>query len=336
MLIKLSSDVTIAGAEIDGNGEDGVMVHGATGAVILDNQIHDNSVVNPGNYDGVRLLDYTSGSYSQTTGSLWPVTDTTIRGNAIYNSGAPLMEDGISLEADGSRVVRLAANSFDNLAGADLNLGDATVKDATDMPPDGTSGIDRLIGAGGDDRFTGAAGNDYIDGGDGSDEASYGGTLDRYDIIFLDDGSLVVRDRGEPSGGDGIDVVMNVERLVFDGEAYAVSDLQVRDKSFDFAFFDFRGGDDDDVFIGSVEADSLDGGGGRDTLVGGDGDDRYVIDDAFDLVVERAAGGTDGVVASVNFTLADHVEDLDLSGPAFWDAATRSTTTLSEPRVSTN
>ena len=143
-------------------------------------------------------------------------------------------------------------------------------------------------------------------------------SLDRYDVIFLNDGSLIVRDRGNPSGGDGIDVVANVERLVFDGTAYAVSDLRGRDKSFNFAFFDFKGGADDDVFIGSVEADRLDGGEGRDTLVGGNGDDLYIVDDGLDGVVERAAGGVDTVVASVDVTLADHVEDLNLSGSAFW------------------
>ncbi|WP_207062718.1 calcium-binding protein, partial [Motiliproteus sp. SC1-56] len=62
--------------------------------------------------------------------------------------------------------------------------------------------------------------------------------------------------------------------------------------------------------------DILDGGLGADTMTGGNGDDTYYVDNAGDQVVENANQGTDTVIASVNHTLADYVENLTLSGSA--------------------
>ncbi len=62
--------------------------------------------------------------------------------------------------------------------------------------------------------------------------------------------------------------------------------------------------------------DELDGGTGADTMTGGDGNDTYYVDDAGDVVIEQPGGGTDTVVASIDITLADNVENLILDGAA--------------------
>jgi Ca2+-binding RTX toxin-like protein len=69
-----------------------------------------------------------------------------------------------------------------------------------------------------------------------------------------------------------------------------------------------------DTLNGLGGNDTLDGGAGDDTLIGGFGDDLYVVDSAADVVGEGPDGGTDTVLAFVNFTLAANAEKLQLAG----------------------
>lgn len=70
--------------------------------------------------------------------------------------------------------------------------------------------------------------------------------------------------------------------------------------------------------------DSIDGGAGADYMDGGVGNDTYYVDtwsdNAWipddDQVIEAAGAGTDQVFASVNYRLADNVENLTLAGIA--------------------
>ena len=68
-----------------------------------------------------------------------------------------------------------------------------------------------------------------------------------------------------------------------------------------------------DTLIGNAGNDLLDGGTGIDTMEGGSGDDRYFVDNVSDRVVENFNSGFDTVVASFDFTLSDHVENLELT-----------------------
>lgn len=71
-----------------------------------------------------------------------------------------------------------------------------------------------------------------------------------------------------------------------------------------------------DALRGNEGSDVLDGGAGADTLEGGAGHDLYVVDDAGDAVVELAGEGIDRVTASIDYTLGDFVERLELTGAA--------------------
>ena len=71
-----------------------------------------------------------------------------------------------------------------------------------------------------------------------------------------------------------------------------------------------------DTMDGGAGADTLNGGTGDDLLIGGLGSDTYYVDSLNDVVVELAAAGTDKVFSSVNFTLADALENLTLNGTA--------------------
>lgn len=76
------------------------------------------------------------------------------------------------------------------------------------------------------------------------------------------------------------------------------------------------GGAEADTLIGNSAANRLDGGSGADAMTGGGGDDTYLVDEAGDLVVEAAGGGTDLIVSRINFTLRANMENLKLAGTA--------------------
>ena len=71
-----------------------------------------------------------------------------------------------------------------------------------------------------------------------------------------------------------------------------------------------------DTLRGGAGNDTLDGGEGTDTMVGGLGDDTYIVNIATDVVTEALNGGTDTVMASLNYTLGENLENLELTGSA--------------------
>ena len=68
------------------------------------------------------------------------------------------------------------------------------------------------------------------------------------------------------------------------------------------------------VLRGAGGNDTLYGGGGVDSLYGGADDDTYIVDNNTTLVKELADEGIDTVLASVDYTLTNHVENLTLTG----------------------
>lgn len=151
-----------------------------------------------------------------------------------------------------------------------------------------------------DNCITGNAGNNRLDGGLGADALEGGAGNDTYLVDHAGD-------RVIEAEGAGLDTVIasvfhqladHVENLVLTGSA------------------DLHGTGNvlDNYLTGNAGNNVLDGGLGRDTLAGGLGDDTYIIDDLDDLVIEYADSGHDTVSSWVSYVLADHVEDLVLTG----------------------
>lgn len=69
-----------------------------------------------------------------------------------------------------------------------------------------------------------------------------------------------------------------------------------------------------DNLVGTPGDDWIDGGPGGDRMAGGAGNDVYVVDSAYDKVIEEPGEGTDLVRSSVRYTLPSGVENLTLLG----------------------
>ena len=213
-------------------------------------------------------------------------------------------------------------NGNDQLSGS---TGDDTVL--------GEAGDDSAYGGWGNDSLGGEAGNDHLDGGAGADTVEGGAGNDTYAV---DDAADVITERA----GEGLsDLVLSsvawtlgaefehlslLGRAAVDGTGNGLAN-RIRGNVAANALDGGVGHDSvwgeagDDRILGGEGADLLDGGAGADTLAGGAGNDTMVVDDARDVVLEDAGGGTDLVQSAVTWTLSAEIENLTLTGTAAVD-----------------
>jgi Ca2+-binding RTX toxin-like protein len=190
---------------------------------------------------------------------------------------------------------------------------------------------DTLTGGAGNDTLTGGLGDDTLDGGAGTDTAVFSGVFGDYIVSSGSSaGTITV------VGPDGHDLLSNIELLAFDDQIFTVQQGTAGNDTLtgsagDDALF---GGAGTDSIAGGTGDDLIDGGEGADTMAGGSGNDTYIVDDEGDVVTEdsnataaaKAPGdgalpqdigsNIDKVVASINYTLGNFVENLTLSGTA--------------------
>lgn len=152
--------------------------------------------------------------------------------------------------------------------------------------------------------LTGNSGANSLDGGAGNDKMVGGAGDDTYIVDSYSD--VVVEELN--GGNDTISTTL---------ASYSLAGTQVETLQYaGAARFSGTGSAGADTIIGGKLADSLNGGAGADTLVGGLGDDVYLVDNAGDRTVEAVNAGTDTVRASVSYSLADNVENLEYTGTA--------------------
>jgi Ca2+-binding RTX toxin-like protein len=153
----------------------------------------------------------------------------------------------------------------------------------------GGGGNDVLDGRGGTDMLFGEAGNDVLDGGAG-DDVLQGGTGD--DIYYVSGADTVIE-----LADQGID-------LVRVGDAVCILGESLENLAF-VGTGDFFGQGNAlaNAIDGGAGGDLIDGRGGADVLRGFAGDDWYYVDNAGDVVVESAGGGTDRVLARASYAL---------------------------------
>lgn len=185
----------------------------------------------------------------------------------------------------------------------------------------GGVGDDTLVGGSGDDTLDGGLGNDSIDGGLGIDSMVGGAGDDVYVVDNIADKVIELGDEGNDEVKSSVTYTLanNVENLTLTGAAVINGTGNDLNNTIigNAAANKLTGGSGQDTLNGAAGNDTLDGGTDADSMDGGAGNDTYVVDDSFDNVSESlggVAGGVDTVQSSVDFTLADNLENLTLTG----------------------
>ncbi|HSD70455.1 MAG TPA: VCBS domain-containing protein [Woeseiaceae bacterium] len=177
---------------------------------------------------------------------------------------------------------------------------------------EGTALDDTINSFGGDDVVIAKPGHDTVDLGAGDDIADAG---EGDDLVLGQDGADIVFGA---AGNDMLDGGAGDDQLFGEDGADQLFGRDGNDLLDGGAGADALDGEaGDDQLFGGDGNDSLYGGLGTDALAGGSGDDAYVIDDAFDMVVEDLDEGVDTVSSSLDYTLGANVENLTLTGAAF-------------------
>ncbi len=142
----------------------------------------------------------------------------------------------------------------------------------------GREGNDTIEGGTGNDNLRGEEGDDYLDGGEGNDyfvenaaaDTIIGGAgSDRLDLYAGETGLTVDYsdfNNGTTSAGGSI---KEIEDFRFRG---GVGDDNVTATA--ASYFDVRGGEGNDTFVGGVGNDYIEGDGGNDSIVGNAGNDN--------------------------------------------------------------
>jgi len=194
----------------------------------------------------------------------------------------------------------------------------------------GSSGNDYLYGNAGNDTLGGGSGNDYLNGGTGNDQM-YGSTgNDRFVVNSTGDVVTEYTNQGIDRVYSSISYRLgnNLENLTLMGTAYygygnslnnSISGNSSNNYLWGSSGNDYLYGNaGNDTLSGGSGNDYLSGGTGNDQMYGGTGNDRFVVDSTGDVVTEYTNQGIDRVCSSISYSLGDNLENLTLTGNAYY------------------
>lgn len=204
------NDVLLGGDDVDGSPGGNDELFGGDGDDVLDGGPGDDTVYGgPGN-DIIIGGSGAGDDYLDGGAGVDLVTYTSTANGIIVDLAADtaMDSDPSDPEIDNDTLV-----DIENVEGGD---GDDVISgDEADNRLLGGDGQDDLSGRDGDDLLGGGAGDDTLDGGDGDDVALYAGNFAEYGVSTdASTGGTMVVDI-DTNGGDGTDMVSNVETLRF-------------------------------------------------------------------------------------------------------------------------
>ncbi|HQS18686.1 M10 family metallopeptidase [Reyranella sp.] len=235
-----------------------------------------------------------------------------LTGNAGNNTldgaaGADTMAGGVGndvyvVDDAGDLVIEAAAGGNDSVQAWASHVLAANVEGLRLMGTADLEGTGNTLA----NTLFGNSGKNILDGGAGADTMTGGAGDDTYVVDHAGDRVVETAGGGSDTVRSSITYTLSggIETLILTGSA-AVGG---------------KGNAENNVLIGNGANNGLDGGAGIDTMIGGDGNDIYVVENAGDVVIEMANGGTDAVRAWIDYTLTDNVETLTLYGTADIDA----------------
>ncbi|NES24392.1 MAG: calcium-binding protein, partial [Symploca sp. SIO3E6] len=194
----------------------------------------------------------------------------------------------------------------------------------------GNNGNDSLYGQGGNDYLNGGTGNDYLNGGTGNDWMYGGSGNDRYVVNSSGDTVIEYANQGIDRVYSSISYSLgaNLENLSLTGSAYYGYGNSLNNSISGNGYSNYLwggsgndslyGNGGNDTLSGSYGNDYLNGGTGSDWMYGGSGNDRYVVNSSGDTVIEYANQGIDRVYSSISYSLGANLENLTLTGSAYY------------------
>jgi Ca2+-binding RTX toxin-like protein len=292
VLVKLSDHVTIDKANIYGNMRQGVKIEGSTHTIVQNSRVSNNSQEADNIYDEINIRLRFDDDYSQKT---YYATDTQILNNTIFSDGAinaryGIREEGTNDDGGPTRTA-LSNNTISGMDSGTIsvpNYSNVWIGDAGDNRIDGSTGGDDMRGAGGNDTYTVNHSGDLVTEKPGEGSADHVLSSITYTLTANVENLTLTGTRAINGYGNELANILTGNALV-------------------------------NVLKSAGGNDTLDGKEGADSMDGGDGNDTYFVDNASDIIVEKAnsgLGGTDTVYSSVSFTLSDQVENLFLTGTA--------------------
>lgn len=272
-----------------------------------------NSTLQPDPFEGIELLQvgtevvlfwHEVGSFGPSAahvyGGHWDAGGAFVRTLSLRNlESIGGYADVLAIEANGGTTVR--ALVAQNIGADQISYGTVVYnlfpqEGVLDGTPDddnlsGTGAAEIIRGFEGNDTLMGLGGADTLDGGSGND------------VYIVDQTGDVIID------ASGIDMV--VAQSTYSLAAGIAIELLVATGG--TAVINLTGNALAQSLTGNEAANTLDGRGGADTMTGFGGADLYYVDHAGDLVLEQAGGGTDRIIASVNYSLGltSEIERMD-------------------------
>ena len=239
-------------------------------------------------------------TYLVTTG-----TDTIVE---ALNAGTDVVNSAISMTLV-DNVENLVLGGVTDLTGTGNGLANVIT---------GNTGANVLSGAAGADALNGGIGNDTLYGGAGVDSMVGGAGDDDYYVDDSADKTIELASAGTDQVFASVSFTLtaDLEEIYADGlnainlTGNTLNNLIVGNASVNL----LSGSTGADTLIGNAGNDTLNGGAGVDSMVGGADNDTYIVDTALDLTIEGLGAGTDTVLTTINWTLADNLEALTLGG----------------------